>query len=276
MGFLTDLGEFSGSSGGGFLGALEGNEKIYGRKPNPVPVPTASDILGTTLDANIANQGKMGQFQAGQQDQLLAMLERAAPGSTAAQGDYLNNIRAGLRGQVPTDVLSQIQRGGAAWALNSGTGPFTGDSLAANRSLRNLGLTSLQRQDLAGQQLEGLLANMRRTEVAPFYAPITAQVDPYAKYKADLMNEQIAAAPDPVAAGAAAAQQALIESVLSVYGGQGHSNSIMQSGRGYGGYGGGGSLPSYGAAPYSGNDYGNELNVGYGGGGSAYDGSFGF
>jgi hypothetical protein len=54
---------------------------------------------------------------------------------------------------------------------------------------------------------------------------LTAQYDPYAEFQNALHNANVAAAPVPAAAGSAAAQQAALEAILSVYSGTPHSGA---------------------------------------------------
>lgn len=65
------------------------------------------------------------------------------PNLSQTVGTAAGNINQELQGQLPTDVANQIKDQGAAWGLQTG---MPGSGAAANYTLEDLGMTSLQEQ----------------------------------------------------------------------------------------------------------------------------------
>jgi hypothetical protein len=216
-----------------FLGALTGSEAVYGRKPDYPLAPTPDEILRANLYANISNQpqaqqfaGNTNQFNLGQ---LTGMYDKTTPGMFDARTRQLSNIRSGLEGDLSQPTLDALQRGGATWGLTSGTGSPSAGNQAGNRTLRDLGRSVEDRQRQAAQELESLISSTRRDILPPLSDPTQSTLkpsyDPYAEDQRLVDIAKVLAAPVPSAAGAAAAQQALIESLLAVYSGSPKSGS---------------------------------------------------
>lgn len=102
-----------------------------------------SDSLGADLGALPQAQdlaGKENTFNSAQEN---AALEAAIPGYKDIQGARSANTLALLHGDIPDDVLGQIQRGDTAKALQGG---FGNSGAGRNLTARDLGLTSLNLQ----------------------------------------------------------------------------------------------------------------------------------
>lgn len=253
MGFLDFIDPFGLTSGIKGLGA---SEEVYGRKPVYQPAPTPGELLGANITANVQNQpqaqgfaGSTNLFNLGQLQNLFG---KTAPGVYDANKARLFNIQSGLEGELSQPTLDTLKRSGAEWGMTSGTGAPMAGNQAGNRTLRDLGRSVEDRQSMAGRELESLLASMRRDLLPPLSDPsqftLRPSYDPYAEDQRLIDIAKIAAAPVPSVAGAAAAQQALIESLLAVYSGSPKSGSADPSNYGTswpGGYGsGGGGNPS--------------------------------
>lgn len=216
-----------------FLGALTGSEAVYGRKPDYPLAPTPTELLQSNLSANLYNQpqaqqfaGNTNQFNLGQ---LQGLYDQTTPGLGTARTQSLTNINDRLAGRLPQADVDAIQRQGAAWGLTSGTGRPQAGNQAGNRTLRDLGLTTYAEQQKAGRDLEDFIASTRRDILPPLSDPsqftLQPRYDPYAEDERLVDIAKIMAAPVPSAAGAAAAQQALIEGLLAAYSGSPKSGS---------------------------------------------------
>lgn len=75
---------------------------------------------------------------------------------SALMGDYYGNIQSALSGEVPQDVQNQIATAAAEYGIATG---MPGSQLASYAGLRNLGLTSLARQDWAAKMLQPNIAS---------------------------------------------------------------------------------------------------------------------
>jgi len=138
----------------------------------------------------------------------LAVLEQFAPGSQAAIRQQMQNIQAGLRGELPADVQRAITDRAAAQAFAGG---FGGSGAARALELRDLGLTSLQRIDTAMGQSAQAFATIRglmpqqQSVGSMFLSPAArinlAQSERNMQYQRDLAAAQEAAKADPVTKG---------------------------------------------------------------------------
>lgn len=138
----------------------------------------------------------------------LAVLEQFAPGSQAAIRQQMQNIQAGLRGELPADVQRAITDRAAAQAFAGG---FGGSGAARALELRDLGLTSLQRIDTAMNQSAQAFQTFRsmmpqqRSVGSMFLSPqdriSLAQSERNLRYQRDLEAAKVAAQADPVTKG---------------------------------------------------------------------------
>lgn len=93
--------------------------------------------------------------------QLLESLGIQVPGYQEAQAKRTENALALLRGELPPDVLAQVQRQAAARSLAGG---YAGSQAAANLTARDIGRTSLALQQAGNQQFANILGT---TPLAP-------------------------------------------------------------------------------------------------------------
>lgn len=144
-----------------------GNPAAYGSVPN---LPTSGQLQGNVTD----------------------ILNSAIPGYTGLTQKASGLIGDAMSGKVPTDVQNLIQDQAAQQAVQSGmpgSSRISG-SLMGNRVLRDLGITSLQRQDTGVKDLLGMLQGVSGT-AAPTFGQLQQQENQRSEY---------AAAPDPTAA----------------------------------------------------------------------------
>jgi len=94
-------------------------------------------------------------------EQLLENLGLSIPGYEQAQAARAQNALALLRGELPPDVLSQIQRKSAAKALEGG---FAGSKAAQGLTARDIGRTTLQAQQEGARLFSDILGT---TPMAP-------------------------------------------------------------------------------------------------------------
>ena len=124
------------------------------------------------------------------------------------------NLISGFAGELPPDVIAQIQDNTASFGVTSGM-PQSG--LSRSRGLRDIGRTSLDQQHWAASTLPGFVQSTSATQT----------VNPALQHEIALQNAIHAAAPNP--AQAAAESERLYNKYLS----------SMQGSRGGGGGGGG-------------------------------------
>lgn len=111
--------------------------------PHFKPVDTTTEQRRATT-GNIANFGDISQL-AGManmfnQEQLNRMIEMGAPGYQEMLGTTRGRVNSLLSGELPADVMSNVERSAAHRALSGGYG---GSGMARNLVARDLGLTSL-------------------------------------------------------------------------------------------------------------------------------------
>jgi hypothetical protein len=219
-----------GSSGGGGISSILsgltslgfGLAGAYGKKPKIAPWRNLN--LGTeaskAVGSNITNFGdiaKLGEqyskFLTDQQNKLL-------PGysDTLAQGEKASNqlLTTGqglLSGDLPPDVISQIERSDAFQALSGG---YAGSGMSRSLTARDLGLTSLdlmkQGASMIGQggNSAQTFASMANSDIMnPASMFITPQQEGSFAMENQILKQNqlqnkynVAAAPDPMLVGA--------------------------------------------------------------------------
>jgi hypothetical protein len=103
------------------------------------------------------------QINQANMQQLTQMLNQVIPGYQGMMGTAATNTQALLKGQLPQDVIDQIQRSTAFQAMRGG---FAGTGAGHALTARDLGLTSLQLQG-QGQQQMGNLIQLARGYLMP-------------------------------------------------------------------------------------------------------------
>lgn len=188
---------------GGLMGA-------YGSKVNvPALTPISPDqVQQQAIAGNLSvlpqAQKLAGQVNQFSLDQIKSLMNQLAPGYTDTLALGTKNATALMRGELPADVVRSLSDRSNASAVAGGYG---GSGLAHNISLRDLGLTSLQAQQLGLSQFQTLLADSESL-MPHLYDFSTAFFTPQqrlafavqqqsAQYGRDLQAAQAAAAPDP-------------------------------------------------------------------------------
>lgn len=97
--------------------------------------------------------------------QLLESLGIQVPGYQEAQAKRTENALALLRGELPPDVLAQVQRQSAARSLAGG---YAGSQAARNLTARDIGRTSLALQQAGGQQFANILGTTPLAQMANY------------------------------------------------------------------------------------------------------------
>lgn len=158
-------------------------------RQNLAGLGTSEDLAAKLNKFNLAEVTK--QYQAG------------IPNYGAMAGQSSANIMAALRGEVPADVLAQLQTGAAERGIATG---MPGSPAANAAYLRALGLTSLGQQKYGEEALTGAVARMPRTGL---YDVTKGFTTPQNIIEAANQANIYAAAPDPYQAAMAAQQAAL-------------------------------------------------------------------
>lgn len=103
-----------------------------------IALAVGAGTLGLGAYEAVSSSGKKPNYSGVSSNyQQLAQLYPNLTNETTQAGD---NIGAELQGQVPQDVINQIQNQGAKWGISSGM-PLSGAS--GDQQLESLGLTSL-------------------------------------------------------------------------------------------------------------------------------------
>lgn len=116
---------------------------------------------------------------------MQSILNSAIPGFNGLTKSASSIVGSALNGELPGDVQSLIKRNAAEQAVAGGM-PGTGNTngtLFGNNTLRDLGLTSLNRQDTGVHDLLSLLQGYSGT-VAPTFGQAQEQGNAMAQYAA--------------------------------------------------------------------------------------------
>jgi len=195
---------------------------------------------------------------AADQSVLEEQLRRAIPGYDQLISQAGKNIGSNLRGEISTDVQSQLQRSSAGRALSGGFG--AGSGVGRNLSARDFGLTSMQIQNQGLQQAQSFIQQQRMFGMVQPFSTSSMFISPTQRmnlslqenqfqFNRDMAAAQVAAQPDPM--------MAAIGGSLSNIGGMAFGGAI-------GGMGGG---RSNGGGGQGGGGGGGGITLNYGGGG---------
>lgn len=196
----------------------------YGGVPT-VPSPEeslAQSLYGTqqNLGGLYGLAGQTNQFNAAQAaGQYQANLPLYGPMTQQASSDIYSN----LQGQLPADVIQQMQQRAAERGVQTGTAGSPNQDAAY---LRAIGLTSLDLENLGQQQLSQAVA---RTPTGPLFDPSKFYITPADQSQAQLLANIYAAAPNPTLAAENAlrlAQQGLRAGQGAGSGGVGGANFL--------------------------------------------------
>jgi len=183
-------------------------EVLYGSSPQAGygaygGVPQAANPQATqqqSIQGNIAALPGMENLASGvnkfQQDQLNAQYSGLNPNFMGSYGQAGTNIAQQLRGEVPYDVVRQLQQNAAEFGVRGG---ISGSRLQGYQGLRALGLTSIGQQNQGQQNLLSLTAG---TPIARPYDITQQFVSPEQQQAAQQHANNLAAAPNPGASAA--------------------------------------------------------------------------
>ena len=237
---------------------------LFGSKPVVPNLPRVS-LAGEQAASIAANQAALpasealaSSTNAFNQQQLTQMLNTMIPGFSSQSAQMSKNTSALLSGEIPADVSEAISQSGSARALGGG---YAGSGSGRNLVARDLGLTSLNLMNEGQKSLESWTGEMSRIAEPGQYNVEKAFVNPEQMYQStneqniqqfqrNMTQNQIDAAPDPVAAGVLNTTMSLLQSVrggsssgptinTNPWGGMGGGVSDMGGGMG-GGMGDGG------------------------------------
>lgn len=184
------------------LGQIIGAQMMKKPKvPEVQPIDVASE-QAKALGGNIENYGLIQQLSdlanKTAMQQGLGNIDALLGKGTREQITGL--LQSGLRGELPKDVESLIRRKSAETAGGQGV---TGSQLARNLTLRDLGLTSLQRTDQALDSATKWLSisqqqipqfNFGSLFVTPQQAIAQANINQQNQFQRDWLSNQLSAA----------------------------------------------------------------------------------
>lgn len=266
---------------GALIGGLIGS---YGKKPkkqyiDPIDV---TQVQKDTIAGNEANFGaasrQAAEVNTFNQDQLNALIDRIlGPG---ARGQIQSNLAAGLRGELPQDVMNSIYRSRAGKsAAGNAFGSMGPGSFGGNGIYRDIVGTSYDITNKALTSAEGWLSKAAAPQfdvTSMFFSPqqrlAFEERQQAAKYQNKLTNASLDAAPDPATAALGQAIDADFNSIQTVGGLLGGAASYYGMSGGF--KSGAGSAAGNGLASSYAADYGGEMAAGGGGAGAASSGSY--
>lgn len=172
-------------------------EQLNTAQGNLAALPTLEEIASGVDSFNLSQRNKA--------------LTAAIPGYTNLVAGESGTLGSWMRGEIPNDVIGQVERSGAAHAIEGGYG---GSQMATNLTARDLGLTSLDLQGRAMSALPsylntvGNLAVPKQFDVTSgFLTPqqdiSTQQWNELARFDQQWLNNQLKALPDPATAAIA-------------------------------------------------------------------------
>lgn len=212
--------------------------------PEFVPIDPSAEAL-KAIKGNIANFEDIASLTKSvnqlNTDQIKSMLSAIAPEWQSIQSKQAGLIQSELAGEVPQDVQDFIQRSSASRSLAGGYGQ---SGMAGNLNLRDLGLTSLQQTEKgfshaqqwmqAAQSKVPAQFNAAAMFVTPGMQTQVAQSNNEFGFRRNWLQNQIDAAPDPLAAAYGQSLLNIESQVMSLAG----TAASMYTG---GAFGGGGS-----------------------------------
>lgn len=217
------FGGLWGDPGQNFVNLQGGPDAVFGQKPQVADfTPTnLSDETGKAVDANTANY-----------DSISALLNKIIPGFSDILQQGSSNTLSELQGQLPADVQAQVQRSSAFQSLMGG---FSGTGMAKGLTARDLGRTSLDLTTMGNNSAQ-VWSKLAEEAYSPFTVSTAEQAGTTAANNAGAQANQqfkynVAAAPDPGAAGIFNVDAALGQQMLSF--------GMAAAGGGIGGGGGG-------------------------------------
>lgn len=175
------------------IDASGGSAKVFGTKPG------VAEFLET--DA-ITEAGKAARGNLANMPDIMAFLESVLPGYKEMLSTGSKSTLSLLRGELPKDVQSAVQRNSAFKSLMNG---FAGSGMSRALEARDIGRTSLDMMNL-GQNSAMKWAGLAQAGVSPFITTAPAQTEntwrnSLYKQATEQHKMNVLAAPDPGAAG---------------------------------------------------------------------------
>ena len=170
----------------------------YGSVPQvPSPTTTATQAL----QGNISNLGDLYGLSAGvgaaSGAGAMAQYSGSIPGLPGYLGQAGGAVSSELAGQLPADVMAQLQLGGAQRGIGTGT---QGSANSNAAYMQMLGLSSLGMQQQGQKDLAQLIG---MTPAGPAFNPASMLVNPSDQQSAAGYNSVMSAAPNPTMAAQA-------------------------------------------------------------------------
>lgn len=164
-------------------------------------VPQQISLADSQNAAIQANQRALAQLQQQSQQlnnfnqqQFLNQYRGLNPAFDSSYAQAGQNAMGMLAGQLPPEVIQQLQQNAAEFGLNAGV---SGSQLQSYQGLRNLGLTTL---DLMNRGQQNLLSLTGGSPTAGITNPAASFITPGQQQETAQYNAALAAAPDPQAA----------------------------------------------------------------------------
>lgn len=187
--------------------ASGGDAKVFGTKPKVADFKPVDLMVEQkrAVDSNLANAADIDR-----------LLNSILPGYTEMLAQGSKNTLSLLHGEVPDDVKDQVQRNSAYQSLIGG---YAGTGMSKALSARDFGRTSLDMMTLgtnSAQLWERIASEARQ----PYQITTAGQAGVTAENNRGIQNTQqlkfnVAAAPDPAAAGKFGIDSALGMKLLS-------------------------------------------------------------
>jgi hypothetical protein len=246
---------FAANLGLGLAGGYGSKPKVAMWKPVSPQTSQSQSLLGNL--SNFGDITKLGQqytdYMTQQQNALLPGYSANLAKGESDTGQLLGDASSMLSGDLPPDVIAQIQRSDAFGAMSGG---YAGSEMSHNLTARDLGLNSLQMMQQGASMLgQGGNSAQQWASLAgqDIMNPASQFVTPQQQQAADLQNQllklqtlqnkfNVAAAPDPMLSGAMNAAGTLFGSSGGGGGGGGSSLVGSQAAGFPGGSSGGGGL----------------------------------
>lgn len=172
------------------LGLIGGLLKKKPDVPEFKPVDSGAEGAAaiTANRSNFAGIKELaGQTNDFSQEQLMKALRGVVPDADKILGKASENTYSLLRGELPDDVESSVNRSSAAKAFSGGYG---GSGAAKNLTLRDLGLTSFQATQQGLSNAAMWLQTARQTMVAPQFDVTSMFISPQMQVENTWRNRQ--------------------------------------------------------------------------------------
>lgn len=222
-------------------------QNVYGSRP-VVPTLTPLDLQteqGAAIRGNQAAlpgaESLVGSANRFNIDQINSMLENVMPGFQGMASTASGDISSMLKGEIPADVSAAVQNSAAARSLGTGT---AGSGMGRDLVARDLGLTSLDLTNKGITSMEGWMKtaasiyepnmlNVSSMFVTPGQQAAFDTEERNTQFGQQWLSNQVAAMPNPVAAGITNTVMSLISSIRG--GGSGPGINTATPGGGPGG-----------------------------------------